>query len=195
MYQSIKQLVLSDHAALFYSSPEEQMATVVPYIQIGLSRNERCLYVTGESTVPRILKRLNEAGIDVEYELGRGSLVVETGRRAFLKDGEFIPRNILRKLEMETCRAREEGFTGLRATGEMNWTLDVPGALEKLVEYEALLDRQFPKEFLGLCQYHEGSFRGGMMAEMIYLHAKVVTMKRLVQNPWYRPARYASFSD
>src|SRR4051812_47152915 len=114
--------MLGDHAALFYSSAEEQLAAVVPYIQIGLWRNERCLYVTGESTVTIILERLNEAGIDVERELARGALMVETGRNAFLNDGAFDPRHIVQSLEAAIGQAKEEGFSGLRGTGEMTWT-------------------------------------------------------------------------
>ena len=54
-----------DHAALFYRSRSEQFAAAIPYIEIGLSRNERCLYIAGDNSVPMVSDAMQAAGIDV----------------------------------------------------------------------------------------------------------------------------------
>ncbi|MDB6029823.1 MAG: histidine kinase [Verrucomicrobiales bacterium] len=190
MYNPLEQLVSGHHAALLYRTPQEQFESVIPFILIGLLRKERCLYVAGENTVQAILGQLKAAGVDVEREQRRGALNVAPGREVFLKSGMFQPEKMLGELQAETAKALEDGFSGLRATGEMTWTLDVPGALEDLVQYEAALDRLFPKKLTGLCQYNEYSFRGALLGEMIYLHPRVIAKGQVMQNPWYNPARY-----
>jgi hypothetical protein len=190
MYNPLEQLVSGDHAALLYRTPQEQFESVIPFILIGLLRKERCLYVTGENTVEAILGALKAAGIDVEREHRRGALNVASGREVFLKGGTFQPEKMVGELQAQTAIALEDGFSGLRATGEMTWTLDVPGALENLVQYEAALDRRFPKQLTGLCQYNEDSFRAALLGEMIYLHPHVIAKGQVMQNPWYNAGRY-----
>jgi hypothetical protein len=192
MYHSVEQLVSGHHAALLYSTPEEQLAIVLPFIEIGLRRNERCLYVTGENRLESVLGAMRKAGINVEYEQRRGALKVASGQAVFLQGGAFQPEQMVGELQAETTRALEEGFSGLRATGEMTWTLAVPRALEKLVQYEAALDRKFPKGLTGLCQYHKDSFGSSIIREMIYIHPHVIAKGQVMQNPWYSPRRYNS---
>jgi MEDS: MEthanogen/methylotroph, DcmR Sensory domain len=192
MYHHVEELVSGDHASLFYRTFEEQLAAVIPFIEIGLRRNERCLYVTGENSVEGILEAMGEAGIDVEREQRRGALNVASGQAFFHLDGVFAPERMIDKLHAETTRARQDGYFGLRATEEMSWTLAVPGALEKLVGYEAALDRRFPKRLAVLCQYHEAFFRSNLIGEMIRIHPHVIASGQVMQNPWYSPERYGS---
>jgi hypothetical protein len=45
VFDVLEQLQLGDHAALFYQSKADQLACALPYIAIGLKRNERCVYL------------------------------------------------------------------------------------------------------------------------------------------------------
>ena len=51
MCEILSQLRPGDHAALFYRNRAERFEVVVPFIQLGLERNERCLYVADENSV------------------------------------------------------------------------------------------------------------------------------------------------
>jgi len=53
-------------------------------------------------------------------------------------------------LNNEVKHSLEHGFTGLRASGEMSWALDLPSALARLIEYEERLQATWPAEF-GAC--------------------------------------------
>lgn len=73
--------------------------------------------------------------------LERGAFLFLTQREAYLRSGEFDPRLMmafLRQTEDETLAA---GFTGLRVTGEMTWALGPETGCERLIEYEALINR------------------------------------------------------
>ena len=48
----------------------------------------------------------------------------------------------------------EAGFRGLRAAGDMCWTLDEAPGTEKVIEYEAMMNTFYPRSpALGLCLY------------------------------------------
>jgi hypothetical protein len=49
--ETVEQLRTGDHAALFYRSRAEQFSVALPYIQIGLACNERCLYIAGDNSI------------------------------------------------------------------------------------------------------------------------------------------------
>src|SRR5579885_428109 len=55
-----------DHVCTLFSSPEEQLRAAVEYIRGGLSRGERCLWVSCERSVAEFREALKKAGIDVK---------------------------------------------------------------------------------------------------------------------------------
>ncbi len=76
-------LGFGDHICLLYSSAAEQMATVAPFVQEGLSRGERCVYVT-ETGMEDVSTALAAAKVDVPSARHRGALV-------FLGKWQFPP--------------------------------------------------------------------------------------------------------
>jgi hypothetical protein len=84
--------------------------------------------------------------------------------------------------------ALNDGFTGLRAAGEMTWILaDAPGT-ENAIEYEALMNEFYPKtRALGLCLYHRSRFSPDMLHEVLRTHPGVVVDRHLRGNPFYEP--------
>ena len=177
-----EQLRLGDHAALFYGTRAEQFACVIPYIQAGLERNERCLYIADDNSVPVILNRLEHAGVDVDAALGRGALRVATKQETYLRHGLFEPENMIADLKEEVQSSLGQGFTGFRATGEMTWALDLPSALAQILDYEEALHAQFPAQLIGLCQYDETRFPPHIIRTVINLHSLVIKEGRITRN-------------
>jgi hypothetical protein len=186
MLEVVERLKAGDHVALFYRSKAEQFACVVPYIKIGLERKERCLYIADDNSVPMIWRKLGE-GIDVNRAHKRGDLEVVTKRETYLRHGIFEPAKMISDLRREVEKSLELGYTAFRATGEMTWALDLPSALARLMEYEANLHVEFPKQFLGLCQYDETRFPEHVISEMIQIHPKVIARDQLMEHDFYRP--------
>lgn len=189
MLEVIKQLSLGDHAALFYRSRQEQLAVAIPYILIGLERNERCLYIADDNSVPLVLNRLEDAGVDLDDAGKRNALRVTTKKDTYLRYGLFEPDNMVRDLREEVELSLRNGFNGFRATGEMTWALDLPSALARLLEYEAKLHAQFPTEFLGLCQYDETRFPETIVTGMAHLHPVLIRDSQLSRQPFPTTAK------
>jgi hypothetical protein len=82
--------------------------------------------------------------------------------------------------------ARQAGYPGSRACGEMSWTLrDIPGA-DRFLEYEVRLNtitETFP--YIGMCQYDARLFDGATLFKVLQVHPFMIAQGQLVRNPFY----------
>ncbi len=185
----LAQLATHDHACLIYGTREEQFDVIVPYLRIGLDRRERCLYVADENTAEAIAAALSAAGVGVDAAIRNGALSILTSREVYLKDGDFDPDRMIRLLEDATAAARAAGFHALRAAGEMTWAIgNVPGA-DRLIEYEARLERFFPlHDCMALCQYNRRRFPADVLLDVIRTHPIVICADTVCRNFYHVPA-------
>ena len=176
-----------DHVCSLYLTPEEQLAAAVEYIRGGLSRGERCFYVCCEHTLDEFRTALRKGGIDVEAEEARGALLLKTKNDGHLEGGKFDPDKMISLLDAAVKDALSSGFNGLCAAGDMNWVLDgVPGT-EKLVEYEARLNRFYESSHaLGLCLYNLKTMPPESIDHCLATHPFVrMEGPILLSNPFY----------
>src|SRR4030042_845172 len=152
--QMLEALELHDHLCLIYESPEEGRAAVVPFIAIGLQRGEKCIYIVDTSTAAEIRQYLGEEGVDVASAEQSGQLSILHQTEAYTRGGSFDPDRMIALLISETEKAVAEGYPALRVTGEMTWVLHGHPGSERLLEYEAKLNRDlFPRyPCLAICQ-------------------------------------------
>ena len=166
-------LCSGDHSCYFYDDEKKQMQTVVSFIAEGLRKNEQCLYVADEHTPDEILAALGAGGIRVQEECRRGALSVVTKQQSYLVNGSFHPRNMLLQVKTRLQEALQNGFSGLRGSGEMSWALDSQALQEEIVYYEYLVEDFFWKEkppIMGLCQYNTKRFSEAILRQMSQIH-------------------------
>jgi PAS domain S-box-containing protein len=177
-----------DHLCLIFETQEEQLAAAVPFISFGLERGERCLYIVDEHTTADVVERMRQEEIDAEGALKSGALAILTSNDAYVKGGSFCPDKMISFLSDATEAALQAGYRALRATGEMTWALgEAPGS-EKLIEYEAKLNRFFSEhKALALCQYNRRLFSPEMIKKVIETHPLVVYGNVLCRNVYYVP--------
>ena len=169
-----EELGLGDHVAFFFKTNEERLAFVIPYIVAGINNLERCVYIADENTVPEILAEFKKAGINIDAATANGALSVVTKHDTYLRHGIFDPEKMIADLDRDVRFALQNGFKGLRVTGEMSWALDLPSALSRLCEYEQELYRHWPAQLAGLCQYNESLFPREVIDKMADCHCTVV---------------------
>jgi hypothetical protein len=176
-----------DHVCTLFSSPEEQLSAAIEYIQQGLHRNERCLYVCSEQTPHEFRAALAAAGIDVAREEARGALVLLTKESGHLEGGNFSPSRMISMLRNAVESALKDGFEGLCAAGDMTWLLDDAPGSEQLAEYEALLNHFYRNNrALGLCQYNRRRLPATVLDHGLATHPTIrVAGPILLTNPFY----------
>ncbi|MFO0753110.1 MAG: MEDS domain-containing protein [Thermodesulfovibrionales bacterium] len=181
-------LSLHEHLCLLYETPEEQAEAVIPFLQAGLEKGEKCLYVADDAALPDILEAFRRGGIDTEQALASGRLTVVSKHAVYLENGRFDPDSVVRSLEKAVETAKADGFPALRVAAEMTWVLGGEAGTERLMEYEAKLNNHLPHLALtGLCQYRRSRFSPEIVRDVVYTHPLVVHKGRVLRNFHYIP--------
>lgn len=164
-----------DHYCGIFRTDEEQRALTVDFVRDGIARNEKMFYLVNLTTTEQLCATLVSAGIDVDGLIARGQLVILTAKEAYLKDGGFEPDKMIQLLGDETDKALAEGYTAMRATGEMTWALAGEPGSERLVEYESRLNDFFTnRKCIAVCQYDRRRFDSEMLLDILHTHPKVL---------------------
>src|SRR3954453_14953223 len=88
---ALEQLGPHDHFCSIYESPEEHYAVAVPFMQIGLDRGEKCIYIADDGMVGDVRDAMQLQGIDVDGAIASNSLAVVTKEQAYFEHGSFHP--------------------------------------------------------------------------------------------------------
>lgn len=190
-----------NHLCLIYKSEDEWKRIVIPFIAIGLKKQERCIYIVNAHTATEVHEQLERQGIDTKRAEASGQLAVLNDLQVYAKDTPLDPDlsavaqagRLIGFLIRETTKALEEGYTALRITSEMTWLLDRDLCLEKLVEYESKLNRDFFPEYpcLALCQYDRRRFDPEIIKGVILTHPYLIRGSEAYRNLYcIPPERY-----
>jgi PAS domain S-box-containing protein len=186
--QKVEDIAPGDHLCCIFSSEEEHRALLAPYLRHGLERNEKVLYITDAHTAGEVLAYLEGEGVDTRPYLESGQLAILTADDSYMKDGTFDPDGMIALLSRETELALSQGYAALRVTGEMTWALrELPGS-ERLMEYEAKLNRFFPgSACMAICQYDRRRFDPRLLLEVLSTHPVAVVGTEVYRNLYYVP--------
>jgi signal transduction histidine kinase len=178
-----------EHLCVIYDDPEEQLATVEPFVRVGLERHEQVFYVADENTSDAVLAGLRTAGIDVDAALASHALILSRRPDSFVKSGAGYPESVVRFWRDAVGAARAHGFTTLRFLVEMSWALGGKDPTPaKLLELEAVLTSFLRQNgVLALCQYHRRRFDPAVLKGVIQTHPLVVYGSLVCENPFFVP--------
>lgn len=162
---------LGDHICLFYRSEEELLATLGPYVRLGLERNERCFCIQTKEVRSQLVAELQAAGVDADHHIRRGALMMVDPQQVYFDCGKFDPGVMTELLATSIREAVQEGFSGFRAAGDMRWALEAKPGCDRLLEYEALMQRFYPdKPAVGLCSYPVTHFTSETLEQVLEVH-------------------------
>ncbi len=149
----VKEIPYGVHMSIVYRTREELAAALVPFFSAGLRANERCIWITAEPLRADDAKaELARAGLDVEELIGRGALVVRDYGDWYAEAGRLMGNEGVDLWFREEERALEEGYAGLRITGNVTFLRPQDWAL--FMEYESLIQQAFMgRRIVTLCTY------------------------------------------
>jgi PAS domain S-box-containing protein len=185
---ALEQLGPHDHFCSIYESPQEHYAVAIPFIQIGLDRGEKCIYIADDGTVGDVRQAMQSEGIDVDRATASKALVLATKEQAYLEHGSFHPDWMFTFWKEATQLAMSEGFSALRATGETEWVLRGGRGLERWMEYESRLTHTLSESNCSaLCQYNRRLFPPELILDVIRTHPMVVYGSMVCRNLYCVP--------
>lgn len=174
------------HMCLFYSDEQERVDVISRFMQAGLRANEQVCYFAKSLLPEELVKNLNSLGIDISDEDTARQLLCATSESAYYPNGRFDPDSMLATLRAFYSASMEEGFSGVRGIGEMEWALeDIPGS-DRLIEYEMRVNMELKNTPLtSICQYNINLFDGKTIMDILRLHPAVILRGRITRNPFY----------
>src|SRR5438105_14989313 len=84
---ALEQLVPHDHLCSIYESQQERLTVAISFIQVGLSRGEKCVCIADDEKLRGTREALQAQGIDVDCAVASKSVVWTTPEQAYLKLG------------------------------------------------------------------------------------------------------------
>jgi hypothetical protein len=178
----------SRHQCLIYDgAPSLHLPGLARVVRSKLRENYRCLYLNSRPMVAGMQSYLAAAGVEVEKEVARGSLVV-TSERPHLVDDIFDVDGMLGMLEQALGQALRDGYEGLWATGDMSWEMGSEKNLPKLLEYERRLEQflEAHPEIGGVCQYRTDTLPAEVVRQGQMMHRTLFINETLsILNPYY----------
>jgi len=175
---------------LIYSNEDERREIISQFLASGLTGGERVGYFADEMSPDEVRNWLGGLNINPDMELEdrekQGQFICTKALDIYCPQGEFEPDDMIHTLKTSYQASRDDGYPGLRVSGEMSWALKgVPGS-DRLMEYEAKVNQAFMTHpVIAICQYDARKFDGSMILDVLRVHPMLVVQGRVVHNPYY----------
>jgi anti-anti-sigma factor len=189
LVEALGRLEPPSHLCAIFESQEERFSVVVPFIRIGLERKEKCVYVAGGQNIVPVQEALRADGVDVEQAIRSGALTITTKEAVYFKGGYFDAERMFAFWKEASGQARADGFSALRATGEVDWLQEGAPGLERWMEYESRVTDTFSRNnCMALCQYDRRSCSPAEILDVIRTHPIVIYGSTVCRNFYHVPA-------
>jgi hypothetical protein len=178
-----------NHVCAFFNTIDEEHRALGSFYKDGIDRGEKVAHIVDAENREEHLKRLAEAGIDVQKMMGTGQLEVVPWTDVYVRDHRFDQDAMLTAVEKLIQSGTDAGYPLTRLVGHhMDWLfLDKP-ATYNLVEYEARLNHVLSKyDDPVICNYNPSKFGATVAMDIMRTHPLVIIGGLLRENPFFVP--------
>jgi hypothetical protein len=173
------------HACAFVDSTDQSRDVLLPFLKEGYRNGERVVGLVAPERQGSHADWLHHSGLKID-----AGVELKTWSHCYLQGGRFSSDRMLRTLSDLLDGARERGFSGLRAFGEMDWALTGLPGTDELLEYEARVnDVMQAYDDPVVCVYDVNRFGGRVLMDILSTHPLVVLGMRAYENQYYVPPR------
>ena len=168
----------TNHLIFVYNSPEAKYNVLFNYLKVGLEKGEAGVYVASEENPNQIRDAMKKFNIEVEKYEEAGALHIARYEEIYISGGEFSMTTTLDSWNKLYSRALENGFKGLRVTGETAWFFDSK-IIPKLIEYEKSLNGTMDIPMIAICAYNASQINkskdpANLYSELARAHSTVL---------------------
>ena len=176
------------HICAFFNSVDEEHRVLRSFIKDGFERGDKTFHLVDPELREDHLKRLAEAGIDVQEGMESGQLEVRPWQDAPLRGGRFDQDAWLASFEQVLQSGPATGYAQTRFLAHMEWALvDLPG-VEDLIEFETRVNYVVPKyKDIVICAYDLSKFGASVVMDAMRTHPVVIVGGLLHENPYFVP--------
>ena len=176
------------HICAFFNSTDEEHRVLRSFIKDGFERGDKTFHLVNPERREEHLKRLAEAGINVQEVMGTGQLEVRPWQDGPLRGGRFDQEAWVVSFEHVMQSGSASGYPKTRVLADMEWALaDLPG-VEDLIEFETRVNYVIPKyDNIVICAYDLSKFSASVVMDALRTHPVVIIGGILQENPFFIP--------
>jgi hypothetical protein len=159
------------HMCHFYEHRADLVAALVPFFAAGLRANERCIWITAEPLNAAAAKaELEKSGVDADAAMRDGALTIRDFSTWYVEAAGLKSAQVAELWLAEEERALEDGYRGLRITGNASFL--TPETWPDFMDYEEVVHRAFHgRRIVSLCSYHRQRCSAADMADVVRRHS------------------------
>jgi hypothetical protein len=176
------------HICAFFNSLDEQHRVLGSFIKDGFDRGDKAFHLVDPELRDDHLRRLAEAGVNVQEAMGVGQLEVWPWQDGPVRGGRFDQDTWLRSFEAVLQSGPAAGYPQTRFLAHMEWALvDLPG-VDDLIEFETLVNHvvlQYDDPVI--CAYDLSKFGASVVVDALRTHPVVIMGGLLLENPFFVP--------
>ena len=176
------------HICAFFNSIDEEHRVLRSFFKDGFDRGEKATHIVDPEKREEHLKRLAEAGINVQRAMDTGQLELRPWREAYLRGDRFDQDAAVALIEEILQSGAAAGYALTRLVGHMEWALLDKAGVNNLLEYETRLNYVLPKyNDPVICTYDLSKFPASLVMDIMRTHPVVIIGGILQENPFYVP--------
>jgi DcmR-like sensory protein len=174
------------HICAFFNDMDEHYRVLQSFITDGFDDGDKAFHLIDPRQREDHLRRLADAGIEVEEAIASGQLEVRPWEDGPLHGDRFDQDTWLAGFEEVLQSGPASGYTKTRFLAQMEWALvDLPG-IEDMVEFETRVNYVVPKyDHPVICAYDLSKFGASTVMWALRTHPAVIIGGLLQENPFY----------
>jgi hypothetical protein len=177
------------HVCAFFNGIDEEHRVLGSFVKDGLDRGEKATHIVDPEKRQEHLRRLAEAGVDVQQAMATGRLEVLPWSDTYVRDRRFDQDAMLAEVEKVIQSGAAAGYALTRLVGHhMDWALRDESGVNNLVEYESRLNDVLSKyDDPVICTYDLSKFGASVLMDIMRTHPVVIIGGILQENPFFVP--------
>src|SRR3954447_5148866 len=174
------------HICAFFNGMDEHYRVLQSFITDGFERGDKAFHLVDPQRQEDHLRRLADAGIDVEEAVASGQLEVHPWEDGPLHGERFDQDTWLAGFEEVLQSGPGSGYARTRFLAQMEWALvDLPG-IDDMIEFETRVNFVVPKYHdVVICSYDLSKFGARTVVYALRTHPVVIIGGLLQENPFY----------
>ncbi len=159
------------------------------FFKEGIDRGEKAAHIVEADNREEYLRRLLDAGIDVQEMMDIGRLEVLPWTDMYVRDHRFDQDAMLISVETLIQSGTAAGYPRTRLVGHhMEWLFSDNSAVSDLLEYEARLNDVLSKyDDPVICNYDLSKVGASVAMDIMRTHPLVIIGGLLRENPYFVP--------
>jgi hypothetical protein len=176
------------HICAFFNDLDEQHRVLRSFIKEGFEQGDKAFHIVDPELWEDHLRRLAEAGIDVDGALGTGQLELRHWRDAYLRDDRFDQDGMLALIDEVLQSGSAAGYPLTRFVSRVEWALVDKAGIDNWLEYETRVNHVVAQhDDAVICTYDLAKFSASVVMDVMRTHPVVIIGGVLHENPFFVP--------